>query len=124
FVRWRSKFADKIQPLTFAVSLNVAQSGSKASISSILLPTNNTSFGSFRAAYQLYRPYNPQDQTFLDNWRKAVVANKALLNDTGRNIAEAINTLLTSNAQAIADNLAGPQSEWRRAGAAAERDAN
>lgn len=135
FARWNSGLADRIQPLNFTVSLNVVQSGSSAvstngaangstpsSISSVLLPSNNASFGSFTAAYAIYRPYNPQDKNFLADWKKAVTANQGLLNDTGKSIATAVNALLTETVvQAMAENLAAAQSDWHQAGTAAEK---
>jgi hypothetical protein len=138
FARWDSKFADRIQPLDFTVSLNVAQSGSSTvpttgsansstppSIASVVLPSNNASFGSFRVAYAIYRPYNPQDKTFLANWNKAVTANQGILNSTGSAIKVALDALLTPTVvQAMAENLAAPQSEWHEAGAAAEKQGN
>jgi hypothetical protein len=82
FEKWESKYADAIQPLTFTVTLNVAQTApstataavsanpsTPASITSILLPTNNASFSSFGANYSVYRRYNPQDKNFLANWK-------------------------------------------------------
>lgn len=138
FARWDSSLADRIQPLSFTVSLNVAQSGTSTapttgsansstpkSIASVVLPTNNASFGSFRANYAIYRPYNPQDKTFLANWRKALVSNQTLLNSTGSAIKVALDALLSPAVmQEIAENLATPQSEWHQAGASAERQAN
>jgi hypothetical protein len=92
FHRWESKYADLIQPLTFAVTLNVAQSGSTMaptagsanattppSIASVLLPTNNTSFSSFGVNYAVYRPYNPQDKNFRKDWDAALNANQSAL---------------------------------------------
>ncbi|HEY2390638.1 MAG TPA: hypothetical protein VGK22_05655 [Candidatus Angelobacter sp.] len=92
FHRWESKYADLIQPLTFAVTLNVAQSGSTTaptagsanattppSIASVLLPTNNTSFSSFGVNYAVYRPYNPQDKNFRKDWDAALNANQSAL---------------------------------------------
>jgi tetratricopeptide (TPR) repeat protein len=135
FARWDSKLADTIQPLDFTISLNVAQSGSSTvtttgsansstppSIASVVLPTNNASFGSFSASYVIYRPYNPQDKTFLANWRAAVTANQGILNSTGSAIKEALDKLLTADVvQAMAENLATAQSDWHQAGAAAEK---
>jgi hypothetical protein len=136
FERWNSKFADQIQPLNFSVTLNVAQSGSStattsgsandmtpSSITSVLLPSNNASFSSFGVTYSLYRPYNPQNKTFLDNWKKAVAANKSALNTAGSAIAVAVNNLITpAMMQTILDNLSTPLADWHRDGAAAERN--
>jgi hypothetical protein len=138
FARWDSKLADRIQPLSFAVSLNVAQSGSStvprtgtansstpSSIASVVLPTNNASFGSFRASYAIYRPYNPQDKRFLEDWNKAVAANQGLLNSTGSAIKVALDALLTGAVvQAMTENLATPQTTWHQAGASAEQRGN
>ena len=106
FERWESTYADVIQPLTFTVTLNVAQTGSSTattagsanaatppSITSVLLPANNVSFSSFAANYSIYRPYNPQDQKFLDSWNKALAKNQSALQDATRNIAADVNKL-------------------------------
>jgi hypothetical protein len=134
FVRWDSGLADRIQPLNFAVSLNVQQNGSSTiatagpannstpSVGSIILPSNNTSFASFRASYVLYRPYNPQDQKFKEAWNKALAGNQGLLNSTGVSIKEALDKLLPGDfIEKLAENMAEPQSRWRQEGAAAER---
>jgi hypothetical protein len=134
FVRWDSRLADRIQPLNFAVSLNVQQTGSSTvatagpannstpSVGSIILPSNNTSFASFRVSYVLYRPYNPQDQKFKEAWNKALAANQGLLNSTGASIKEALDKLLPGDfMEKLAENMAEPQSRWRQDGTAAER---
>lgn len=138
FVRWNSGLADRLQPLNFTVSMNVAQSSSSTlsttgsantstptSIASVILPANNTSFGSFRAAYAIYRPYNPQDKTFLANWKKAIAANQSALNSAGGAIKVALDALISPDVvQAMAGNLITAQSEWHQAGGAAERQDN
>jgi hypothetical protein len=135
FARWDSKFADQIQPLNFTVSLNVAQSGAStatttgsanaatpSSIASIVLPANNTSLGSFGAAYAVYRRHTPQDKAFLANWTKAVTANQSALNSTGSAIAKAVNNLLSPDVlQALSENLSVPQVTWHKAAASAEK---
>jgi hypothetical protein len=138
FARWNSGLADRVQPLNFSISMNVAQSGSSTvsttgsanastptSIASVILPANNTSFGSFRAAYAIYRPYNPQDKTFLANWKKAVAANQSALNSAGSAIKVALDALISpAVVEAMSGNLATAQSEWHRDGAGAERQGN
>jgi hypothetical protein len=118
--------------------MNVAQSGSSTvsttgsanastptSIASVILPANNTSFGSFRAAYAIYRPYNPQDKTFLANWKKAIAANQSSLNSAGSAIKVALDALIGPDViQAMSGNLVTAQSEWHQAGAASERQDN
>ena len=135
FERIDSLFADRLQPLNFAISLNIAQSGSStatttgsansstpSSISSVVLPANNASFSSFGATYNFYRPYNPQDKNFLLNWTKAVASNQKALDSTGSAIAVAINNLLTPAViKELAENLGVPLSNWHLAGAATER---
>jgi hypothetical protein len=134
FVRWDSRLADRIQPLNFAVSLNVQQNGSSTvatagpansstpSVTSIIIPSNNTSFASFRASYVLYRPYNPQDQKFKEAWNKALAANQDLLNSTGASIKVALDKLLPGDfMEKLAENMAEPQSHWRQDGTAAEK---
>jgi len=137
FERLNSKYADRIQPLTLSVSLDVAQSGSSSvatagaanpktpTIASVILPANNASFSSFGASYALYRPYNPQDKNFVANWNKAVTANQQALTAASSSIASAVNALLTSTVlQAFTGNLSSALAQWHTAGAAAERSAN
>jgi hypothetical protein len=107
FGRWQSRYADRIQPLTFTVTLDVAQSGPSSaaptagsanaatppSIASVLLPTNNASFSSFAVNYTVWRPYNPQDKKFLGAWDDALTANQSAIQDATRNIAAEVNKL-------------------------------
>ncbi len=138
FARIASRIADLLQPLNFAVSMNVAQSGSSTpstsgsansstppSISSVVLPANNASFSSFGITYNFYHPYNPQDKNFLQNWENAVASNQKALDSAGSAIAVAMNGLLTATViQELSGNLAGPLSIWHTAGAAAEKNVN
>ncbi len=138
FERWDSRFADHIQPLNFTVTLNVAQSGSSATvttgsantatpatIASVVLPSNNASFGSFGASYNFYRPYNPQSKTFLDNWTKAVAANQSTLKTSSMAVATAVDNLLSKGAmQDVMENVTAAQAKWHSDGAAAEKSDN
>jgi hypothetical protein len=104
FHRWESKYADLIQPLTFTVTLNVAQSGSTTanaatppSIASVLLPTNNASFSSVGVNYAVYRPYNPQDKNFRKDWDAALNANQSAL--------DAATKVIQQKAEAMANEV-------------------
>jgi hypothetical protein len=137
FERWESRYADSIQPLTFTVSLNVAQSSASTvtpsgiansatpSIASVLLPANNASFSSFAANYQVYRPYNPQDKKFLERWNAAVASNKAALNSVTKTIAANVNNLFRpATLEKVQDQLTAQFSSWHSAGIAAEKAGN
>ena len=135
FERWESEFADRIQPLTFAVTLNVAQSSSSTvattgsantttstSIAAVLLPANNASFSSFTASYNLYRPYGPQDKTFLANWAKALTVNSSAFSAGTATIQSAIALLLPPAVVAtLPTNMKTPLDTWHTAAAAAEK---
>jgi hypothetical protein len=132
FYRWESKYADLIQPLTFTITLNVAQTGSTTattagnanaatppSITSVLLPTNNASFSSFGANYAVYRPYNPQDKNFRKSWDAALKANQGAL--------DAATAVIQQNAQTLAPHVEASKqqidhqkSQWHKAAAEAE----
>lgn len=134
FERWESRYADFFQPLTFTVTLNVAQTGSStattagsanaatpASITSVLLPTNNVSFSSFAANYSVYRPYNPQDQKFLDSWSKALTKNQSAMQDAARNIASDVNKLFTTAVKtSVFTQMGTPLNTWHSAAVNAE----
>jgi hypothetical protein len=137
FERWNSGFADAIQPLSFTVTLNVAQSGqSKATAASpanpgtpnlgaILLPSNNASFSSFGANYAIYKPYNLQDKNFQANWKAAVAANQKALDAAGKPIADAVNKLFAGNTvDTIISKTATNLSDWHKAGGDAEKGGN
>lgn len=138
FERWESKYADALQPLTFTVTLNVAQSGASAatptgsansatppSIASVLLPANNASFSSFAANYAVYRPYNPQDKKFLDRWKAAVASNQAALDSATKTIAANIKKLFPQTIiESVQTQLSAKLSDWHKAGADAERAGN
>jgi hypothetical protein len=132
FQRWESKYADLIQPLTFTVSLSVAQNGSSTaptagsanaatppSIASVLLPTNNASFSSFGANYALYRPYNPQDKKFRKSWDDALNANQSALDSATAVIQQNVQTLLP-NIEASKQKTDGEKSKWHEAATEAE----
>lgn len=137
FERWKPKYADVIQPLSFAVTLNLAQTNSStvptagsantlipSSITSILLPTNNASFSSFQANYSVYRPYNPQDKNFLQNWRKALAESQDALVAAAQPIAKLINDLREGKGtEALLAKIQPSLDEWHKAGAAAEGSA-
>jgi len=131
FQRWESKYADLIQPLTFTVTLNVAQSGSTTaptagsanattppSIASVLLPTNNASFSSFGVNYAVYRPYNPQDKNFRKNWDAALTSNQSAL--------DAAIAVIRENEQTLAPSIEKSQpteqqkAQWHKAAKDAE----
>jgi hypothetical protein len=134
FERWESRYADFIQPLTFAVTLNVAQTGSSTattagsanaatptSIASVLLPANNVSFSSFAANYSVYRPYNPQDKKFLDSWSKALAKNQGAMQDATRNIASDVNKLFTTEVKtSVFTQMGTPLNTWHSAAVNAE----
>ena len=147
FEQWRSRYADAIQPLSFTVTLNVAQTGSTsatttapatpstpASITSVLLPTNNASFSSFGVNYSVYRPYNPQDSKFLTSWESALTSNHAALQDAGKRIAADVYKLFPQDVfKQIQNKMQGtglqpdpgtPMADWHRDGTAAEQAGN
>ena len=130
FQRWESKNADLIQPLTFTVTLNVAQSGSTtastagsanaatpASIASVLLPTNNASFSSVGVNYAVYRRYNPQDKNFLKQWDLALKAKQSDLDAATSVIHEKIKAMSSNIEASMADQQ---KTKWRKAAAEAE----
>ncbi len=135
FERWASRYADAIQPLTFTVTLNVAQTApstataavsanpaTPASITSILLPTNNASFSSFGVNYSVYRRYNPQDKDFLANWKKALAANQSALDSATKAIEAVISKLFTDKiSNSIATQTSADLSQWHKDGADAEK---
>jgi hypothetical protein len=134
FERWKSTAADAIQPLSFTVTLNLAQTGSTTattagsanavtppSIASVLLPTNNASFSSFAANYVIYRPYNPQEKSFLDSWRKALATSKDALAVAAKPIASLINKLQSGEGiEALQIKVQTSLDEWHKSGADAE----
>ncbi len=134
FERWESRNADFLQPLTFAVTLNLAQTGSSTattagsanaatptSITSVLLPTNNVSFSSFAANYSVYRPYNPQDKKFLDSWSKALTKNQSAMQDATKNIAADVNKLFTTEVKtSVFTQMGTPLTTWHNAAVNAE----
>jgi hypothetical protein len=135
FERWASRYADTIQPLTFTVTLNVAQTAPSTataavsanpatpiSITSILLPTNNASFSSFGVNYAVYRPYNPQDKNFLANWKKALATNQSALDSATKAIEAVISKLFTDQiSTSIATQTSADLSQWHKDGADAEK---
>jgi hypothetical protein len=139
-------YADALQPLSFTVTLNVAQTGSSgatatsgsanpstpASITSILLPTNNASFSSFGVNYSVYRPYSPQDEKFLTSWNTALKSKQAAIQDAGKAIATVVYKLFP---QSVFENIqqqmedsnspsGAPLTEWHNAGKTAEQAGN
>ncbi|MGB9122942.1 MAG: hypothetical protein WCE73_20170 [Candidatus Angelobacter sp.] len=147
FEQWRSRYADVIQPLSFTVTLNVAQTGSTsatttapanpstpASITSVLLPTNNASFSSFGVNYSVHRPYSPQDPKFLTSWKSALTSNHAALQDAGKRIAADVYKLFPQDVfKDIQKKMQGtgpqpeegtPMADWHRDGTAAEQAGN
>ncbi len=136
FRRVDGKAADVLQPLTFAVGLNVTQSGTATTstsgsansttptIASIVLPTNDVSFSSLKLNFALYRAYNPQDKKFAATWKKAVTTNQAALTAAGSSIANAVDSFSDSTKATIEENLGTPLSEWHAKGAAAEKGGN
>jgi hypothetical protein len=135
FERWESRYADTIQPLTFTVTLNIAQTGSSraavvssanpvtpASIGSVLLPTNNASFSSFGVNYAVYRPYNPQDKKFLKSWQDALVSNQTALDAATLAIGDVVNKLFTDTISvSIATQTSANLSEWHKDAVDAEK---
>lgn len=134
FQRWRSKYADTIQPLSFTTTLNVAQTGSATattagsansstptSIASVLLPTNNASFSSFGVNYSLYRPYSPQDKNFLDNWNKAVGDNQAAIDAASKTIATTVFNLFKDVTDDVSSKTEQARNTWHQAAMEAEQ---
>jgi hypothetical protein len=76
---------DALQHLTVAATFNVAQSGSTnasttgtatsstpANLLSVLIPSNNLTFNSIGATFQIYRSYTPTSKAFRTAWSKAI----------------------------------------------------
>jgi hypothetical protein len=76
---------DVLQHLTIAATFNVAQSGSNnasssgaatsstpSSILNVVLPSNNLTFTSVGANWEIYRPYTPTSKGFNQAWMKAI----------------------------------------------------
>ena len=137
FERWESTYADVIQPLTFTVTLNIAQNTSSTapvtgsanaatpSLASVLLPTNNASFSSFATNYNFYRPYNPQDKAFLKSWTDALAAKQSAIQDASKAIAMDVNRLFPQDVSLkVADQMSAPLSTWHQAAASAEASGN
>ena len=137
FDRVNSQAADRIQPLNFTATLNVAQASASAtptsgpanaltpaSLASILIPSNNASFSSFTASYVLYRPYNPQDQAFQKSWAAALASNKQALTAAGSAVAAAVNKLTPPQQVAVLEGLTAQLHTWHTEGAAAESSGN
>ncbi|MGB8477991.1 MAG: hypothetical protein WCE63_04015 [Acidobacteriaceae bacterium] len=136
FARWASGDADAIQPLTFIVSLDMAQGSSSAistdgpataatptSISSVLLPTNNVSFSSFGVGYDLYRRHTPQEKGFQSKFLAAVKTDQSAVDAAGKSIATAVNALFLSNPddlQTIITKVAPDLQQWHTAAATTE----
>jgi hypothetical protein len=136
FARVDQGYGDALQPLSFAVTLNVAQTAASSSttatagsanpstpgsITSILLPTDNVSFSSFGVNYSVYRRYSPQSKRFLDDWNKAVADKQKDIDAASKVIAMAVSNLFHDTAQNIFDQLKQELSEWHTAGASAEK---
>lgn len=137
FQRVDQGYADALQPLSFTVTLNVAQTGSSgatatagaanpstpASITSILLPTNNASFSSFGVNYSIYRSYNPQSKKFLDDWNKAVADKQSDIDSASKQIATVVSNLFHDTADDISKqpDVVSALSQWHDAGSAAEK---
>jgi hypothetical protein len=137
FQRVNQGYADFLQPLSFTITLNVAQTGSSkaaatagsatsstpASITSILLPTNNASFSSFGVNYSIYRRYSPQSQRFLDDWKSAVNDKQKDLDNAGKQIATAVSNLFHDTIDNISkqSSVVSAFSQWHTAGIAAEQ---
>jgi hypothetical protein len=129
YKRVSSTAADWVQPLNFSVVLNVAQASTSATptsgsantstppISSVLIPSNNASFSSFTASYNVYRRYNPQSKVFETKWREALDANKANLTSLHQAIARDVNALVAKLA------AAGPPAQILAARATFHKDA-
>jgi hypothetical protein len=135
FQEWRNTYADVLQPLTFTVTLNVAQTGSSTatvassanaatptSIGSVLLPTNNASFSSFGANYVVYRRYNPQDKKFMDKWKEALSSNQSALDSATKSIEAVMSKLFTDElSPIIASQMSASLTEWHQEAVAAEK---
>jgi hypothetical protein len=103
FERWESDTATRLQPLNLSVTFNVAQSGTSsvqssgpansstpASITSILIPSNNVSLSAFTASYAVYQKFNPQDKKFSDAWEKARQEKADELTKAGSTVATSV----------------------------------
>lgn len=136
FERWDRTYADVLQHLTFGATLNVAQTASKTaitsgtantstpSLASVLLPSNNISFSSFTVSFALYKPYNPQDKSFIKTWQNAVSQHATTLNTASSAIARAVNKIANSASFQAAvlssQELSSARATWHAEGMAAE----
>jgi hypothetical protein len=123
FARWDNKSADRLQPLNFIVTLNLAQTGSTvvptdgpattttpSSIASLFLPSNDATLSSFGATYAVYRKFNPQSKAALKAWHDAVQANLATLQTDTVAMDTALTAFLGSNFDPIAFESTGTPS--------------
>jgi len=134
FAQWDNAYAYQLQPLNFAVTLNVAQTGSGTatattgsatastpSISQILLPSNNASFSSFTASYQIYRKYNPQSSDTQKAWNDARAKHLSDFTALNAKVAAAANAWLKAlQSGAWPQDLLNLQTVWHTKGKAAE----
>jgi hypothetical protein len=93
-----------LQPLNFTVTLNVAQgSGTSAvptsagsNLASVLLPSNNASFSSFQARYNIYRPNDPTSAAFQKKFLDALSTEQAAIDTDTADLTAAVTTLIPS----------------------------
>ena len=139
FGRWNAKAADWIQPLAFTAVLNIEQSSTTvtqiagaanastpAGITSVLIPQNNASLQSFGVSYALYRKVSPQDKTFVDEFRQALIASQSALDASASAIAKAADKLLKNKAflTGYQANMQTALNAWHSAGSNAEKNDN
>jgi hypothetical protein len=136
FFASHGRFADALEPWSFTVTLNVAQSSSSTtstatsanrttpfSLSSIVLPSNNASFSGFSTSYSVFKKVNENDDAFKQAWSNSL--NSSVVSTAETNSAATLNALVkTINAvNMMADpKVAEAYSNWHTAGENAEKN--
>ncbi len=131
FARMNGWVADWLQPLTVAVTVNLAQSeaanvsasgGVTAAIGTVVEPATSGTLNAVSVNYEVYRRYSPQDKKFAAAWRAALTANQTALAAAGSAVARAVNAMVVgvSSGDGLAKLQASGQA-WAKDGKSAER---
>jgi hypothetical protein len=119
-------YAAALQPLNLTVTLNVAQQGGTTTvptsggsdITSVLLPSNNASFSSFQARYNIYRPNDPTSASFHAKFLAALTSNQAALDSATSDLARVVQNLVPKVEQG--SDFITARSIWTASAARAE----
>ena len=128
FGHWQAAGAEALHPLNFNATLGITQSGSTtaatsgtatspslASLASVFIPTNDATLQSFGATYAIRPKFNPNSQTAVDAWNKAVIGSATLQAETVA-MATAIGKLIPASFYTSA-SLGGALAQWERSAA-------